>query len=166
MVNALDLWFDGANHWAMQYLDRTISHAFERAGRLRVSVVGVIAASCISICTAFAAPASASVFADYRLHPPCCNDDLLLGTRASIKTPSTPVQFGATECVAYRSVAESSTLALIQTGFVACAPNATVRGTCATVNKHVQFVETIDLAVVGHCYSHGQLAPTRRCCIP
>jgi hypothetical protein len=101
-----------------------------------------------------AAGAQGVVFADYNLHAPCCNGDSLWGSRASIRTPGSTITFGSNACLAQRSYAQEGGQQ-IQTGFVTCAANANVDGTCATVNKQVQYVEIIGVDGLAHCYSHG-----------
>jgi hypothetical protein len=104
--------------------------------------------------------ANAVVFVDYELFHPCCNNDPLSGTRASIRTPSSSISVPSTQCVAFRSDAEGHTSTgagrLIQTGFVRCGTNANVDGTCATTNKQVRFVEILN-STGYHCYSHGSV---------
>src|SRR4051812_28479807 len=102
------------------------------------------------VCVAFFATASASratVLEGYFLEQPCCGGDSLYGTRASIRTPNSQPSHGGDECMLFRSDAEgfnsSGIGRLIQAGFVHCGPSTSLDGTCATVNKQVQFVEIL-----------------------
>jgi hypothetical protein len=111
----------------------------------------------------FGAPrAEATVHVDYELYHPCCNNDSLWGTHASIKTPSSAISLPADECISFLSDAEGHRSGepifsrLISTGFLRCGNDTNVAGTCATVNKQIQFVVIID-ALGYHCYSEGAI---------
>jgi len=101
---------------------------------------------------------AAAGFSDYNLHQPCCNGDSLLGEHASIRTPSVRSTFTDQGCMLQRTAAQAvDSPGLIQAGFASCEAHSNIRGECATSNKQVQFVEIIDEAGLGHCYSHGAI---------
>ena len=123
---------------------------------LAIRKISLVATLRLTIGCVFAAEASGLAQIHYDLHQPCCSNDGLWGTRASIRTPSSVISVGGSGCVLYRSDADGPSGGLIQTGFVACAANTNLDGTCATTNKQVQFVEIVDGAGY-HCYSHGAI---------
>lgn len=98
--------------------------------------------------------ADAAVFANYKLTEPCCGDDLLLGTRASIRTPVSATTILSTGCLLHRSVAQSDFGPFIQAGFLQCR-GTTLDGTCGYGGQQVKYVEIRDAAGIFHCFPQG-----------
>jgi hypothetical protein len=106
-----------------------------------------------------AGPANASAFPNrfgqrWLGYGQCCNNGLLLGSRASI-TPNN-VNPGGSYCTAFRSDAEQESGPwLIQAGVVRCGGQANADGTCSLSNNLVKYVEIITPSSSGVCYPHG-----------
>jgi hypothetical protein len=109
---------------------------------------------------ASATPAKAYFYFHYYLtHPQCCGGDPLLGTRATIRTPSSAISLPTDECILFRSDAEGlnpsqTDVRLIQVGFVRCGNDQSLDGTCATVNNQVRYIEIVN-STGFHCYPKG-----------
>lgn len=117
----------------------------------RILLLGALTVLAFAL-TPTASAHSTPQFGQYHLNYPCCNNDNLYGTRASIRPNSMSMGTQA-KCIAFRSSGETSSR-LIQTGVVKCFNGANVDGTCSTTGNLVRYVETFNGSSYT-CYPKG-----------
>lgn len=122
----------------------------------RLSVLaGVVVAALALAASTNAAPGDwyqLPRFGAYYLTPPCCGGDSLNGTGAAILVSG--INPDSSNCLLFRSTAESASNYLIQSGLLRCGSGQMLDGTCSLSNNLVKFVEK-DVAGSYTCYPHG-----------